>query len=60
MDIWSSNDMEAKEKVDVWEGERQWKVEHIALTKQKKEKKKEEPMEKNEPKSVPETEKKKD
>ena len=58
MDIWSSDDEEAKKGIDVWEGERQWEVGHVASTKQKKEKKKEEPVEENKAKAEPETKKK--
>ena len=58
MDIWSSDDEETKEGIDVWEGQRQWVVEHMASTEQKKEKKKKELVKKDELEVKPKIEEK--
>ena len=54
MDIWSSNDERTNEKVDVWEGEREWVVERVAAREEKG--KEEKPAVKEEVKTEPEKE----
>ena len=58
LDIWSSDDEETQEGIDVWGGEREWVVEPVASTEEKKEEKKEEPVIKEEPKVELRTEEK--
>ena len=43
MDIWSSDDEGNNKKVDVWEGEREWIIEHMASAAQEEKGKEEKP-----------------
>ena len=53
MDIWSSDDEENDEKVDVWDNEREYVAEHVTSTSLEKKVKEEEPTAKMEMKVEP-------